>query len=126
MCLFYFVTQSVLLLLQPLWSTLIEIHPNLAYKPKVYGALQFGIRDNVRIPRGYLSFESLETRGSGAFSVLTSAVFGSLLRMDSASCLRYALCRYMARSQDVILNDDFLKRALSAIKLHFDGGDVDG
>jgi hypothetical protein len=43
--------QSSLLLFQPLHSTLIEIHPWLAFKPKVYGAMQYGIRDVARIPR---------------------------------------------------------------------------
>jgi hypothetical protein len=108
-------------MMQPLHSSLIEIHPHLAWKPKVYGALQFGIRDNVKIPRGYLAQESSAT--TQISSKLTSSIFEWLLGLDSASCLRSAPCRYVTRSQNVAVSDSFLLKALAKIKLQFDGAE---
>ncbi len=114
--------QNMLLLIQPLRSILLEIHPKHLFKPKVYGAIQYGIRDIAMIPRGYLAQESYPK--SAVAKALFLYIFPALGITSSADCLRSSICRYAAKQQDVWVDEAFLDQAAIAIQELFGSADV--
>ena len=96
--------QSVLLLFQPLHSLLVELHPSLYFKPEVFGLLQAGVREHLGAQRSYLSSQS-ELR-SWYMAVLSTLLSLFPLR-DAGYCTGNALCRFLARLQQVEIDARF-------------------
>ena len=99
--------QSILLLFQPAKSLLVELHPSLYYKPEVFGLVQAGIRAHVGLERYYLSSQS---RLKTWYMAAISAVMSWLPVRDAGYCTGNALCRYLARLQEVEMDPAFLQQ----------------
>lgn len=107
--------QSILLLFQPSKSSLVEVHPSSYFKPDVYGWMQLGIRSVARIPRGYFAIES--TPKTWFMSFLRQVLFG--LHFSSDFCLRYTICRYISRKQNVDMPMPFLNQMLADLEKYY-------
>jgi len=121
--------QSILLLFQPLKSMLIEIMPFAYNKPEIYGFIQAGMRS---LP-GFGEYRSYMVHESHPTTVTSEVLHWLGLTGDTAedagrhhwfpwtqkSCTKWALCRYLVRQQDLVVDESFLRRATDFIRNHY-------
>jgi len=121
--------QSILLLFQPLKSMLIEIMPFGYNKPEIYGFIQAGMRS---LPE-FGEFRSYMVHESHPTTLTSKALHWLGLTGDTTedagrqhwfpwtqkSCTKWALCRYLVRQQDLVVDEAFLRRAVDFIRNHF-------
>lgn len=98
--------QSILLLFQPVHSLLVELHPSLYYKPEVFGLVQAGIREHLKVERYYISSQS---KLKSWYMKLISAVMSWFPLRDAGYCTGNSLCRYLARLQEVEVDEAFIE-----------------
>ena len=107
--------QSVLLLFQPLSSVLIEVHPSHYLKQEVYGFIQAGLRQNFNIARSYLAEESQPVTPIA----VAASHFMRWCGFLTHDCLHSAICRNIARRQDVLMSEQFMLRSAKFLSTHF-------
>lgn len=110
--------QSILLLFQPLSSVLVEVHPAFYLKQEVYGFIQAGLRQNFKLARSYLAEESIPVH----FVTRSVARVLYFFRFSTHDCLHNAVCRNIARRQDVMISEAFMERIAIFISSHFTFG----
>ena len=125
--------QSILMLFQPLKSLFIEVMPFSYNKPEIYGFIQAGMR---AVPsfgeyRSYMAFESRpSTTTTKLFHWLglTGGTEEDIIRKqqrqhwfpwEQSTCTNLAICRHVVRSQDVNMDEAFLKRVVDYIRNHY-------
>ena len=107
--------QSVLLLFQPLSSVLIEVHPSHYLKQEVYGFVQAGLRQSFNIARSYLAEESVPVVPLAIAASYVMKWCGFLTH----DCMHSAVCRNIARRQDVLMSEHFIQRSATFLSTHF-------